>query len=106
LIHVRSSFLWNLTHWKFQQIRGDAQFSYLFCLGFDYFLPYVWLIPKEKLYVKGVLQDRHGLARQHGGREGKEDAWLTIEKCNPFGEWLGNCGRRLDDVAELLRPLL
>jgi hypothetical protein len=103
---VRSSFMWGKNCWKFQQIR-DTNFHYLLCLGFH---PrddaYIWLIPSHRIYVDGVLQKNPGLGRQHGGKQGREDAWLHIESMNPLGGWTGEYGSHIADVAGIFEKYL
>ncbi len=105
IIISRSSMLWEGDHWAFQQVRNTS-FDFLFCLGLYPDSASAWLIPKGELYdPDGNLQDKEGWGRQHGGKSGKEDAWLTVYP-NSVPAWLGKFGGEVSFVPAVLKRLL
>jgi hypothetical protein len=97
--------LWEDDHWKFQQVR-NIQFDFLFCLGLYPDSASAWLIPKDDLYLAdGSLTDREGWGRQHGGKSGKEDAWLIVYPNNP-PQWLTRFGGDISRIPRVFTRLL
>lgn len=101
----RWSMLWEDDHWKFQQIRNTA-FDFLFCMGINPDNASAWLIPKEELYLNdGSLTERDGWDRQHGGKSGKEDAWLIVYPSD-VPQWLGKFGGDISKISKVFTRLL
>lgn len=101
----RSSMLWETGDWRFQQVRKTA-FDFLFCLGLYPDNASAWLIPRDELYLKdGSLTERVGWERQHGGKSGKEDAWLVVHPEN-VPPWLGDFGGDISKIAARFKAYL
>jgi hypothetical protein len=101
----RFSMLWETGDWKFQQIR-DTPFELLFCLGVLPDSVSAWLIPKDELYLPdGSLTEREGWGRQHGGKTGKEDAWLVATPTD-IPKWLGDFGGNISKISSQFKKHL
>lgn len=95
---VKFSTLWKGGYYKFQQLR-DQDYRFVVCLGVSPFDAHCWVIPKPTIKRKWGAGD--GLESQHGGRAGRDTAWLTV---TPGHEpaWLRECGGRLAEAARLI----
>jgi len=85
---IKFSTLWKGGFYKFQQLR-DQNYAFALCLGISPFDAHLWVIPKSvilKQWGVGV-----GLVSQHGGKAGRDTAWLTITPGNEPG-WLRQSG--------------
>lgn len=104
IVISRYSTPWEFTRWQFQQVR-DTKFDFLFCLGVSPESAFAWLIPKAELYMEGVLTERDGWGRQHGGKVGKEDSWLVVPTDN-IPKWLATFGGNINGVQAVLKKSL
>lgn len=98
---VKFSTLWKGGFYKFQQLR-DQDYAFALCLGVSPFDAHCWVIPKAVLMrQRGVGE---GLEFQHGGKRGRDTAWLTVI---PGREprWLRAYGGRLTQVAPLIAAM-
>src|SRR5260370_6291632 len=97
--------LWEEDLWKFKQIRHVA-FDLLFCLGIYPDSASAWFIPKDELYLTdGSLTERDGWKRQHGGKSGKEDAWLIVYPSS-VPQWLNRFGGDISRVSRVFTRLI
>lgn len=98
---IKFSSLWRSGFYKFQQLR-DQNYEFAVCLGVSPFDAHCWVIPKPVLMEQWGAGN--GLEAQHGGKVGKDTAWLTV---TPGHEpsWLQKCGGRLADAAQLIAQL-
>ena len=95
---IKGSTLWAGGGFKFQQIR-DQDYDVVICLGLRPFDAQCWVIPKEAL-----MAYPEGVAPQHGGRAGRDTAWLGFDADAP-PQWLSEWGGRLSDAYRVLRRL-
>jgi|ERR1700733_8915621 len=101
----RYSTVWETGDWKFQQVRNTA-FEFLFCLGLYPGSASAWLIPKDELYMSdGSLTERDGWGRQHGGKSGREDAWLIVHP-ESIPPWLGDFGGDISKIGGKFKTYL
>lgn len=98
---IKFSTLWHGGFFKFQQMR-DQDYRFVICLGLMPFDALCWAIPKPALMKHWGAGD--GLESQHGGRRGKDTAWLSI---TPGKEprWLRRYGGRLADAARTITTI-
>jgi hypothetical protein len=92
---IKFSTLWKNGSFKFQQLR-DQNYKFAICLGICPFDAYCWILPKELILAKWRAND--GIESQHGGQDGSDTAWLTVEPGKEPG-WLRECGGRLSSAA-------
>ena len=98
-VEVKYSSLWMAGVYKFQQIR-DQDYNHCFCLGVSPFRANAWYIPKSEL-MKPLDESKEGLRAQHGGRQGLDTRWLSVDADSP-PEWLASFGGTLSQVHELI----
>lgn len=98
---VKFSTLWKGGFYKFQQLR-DQNYRFAVCLGVTPFDAQGWAIPKDVILAQ--WGQGAGLESQHGGRRGKDTAWLTVTP-GQEPEWLRQYGGRLSLVAATLARL-
>lgn len=98
---IKFSTLWEGGQYVFQQLRNQ-QYDFIFCLGISPQEGHAWVIPKK------VIQDgigRYpGLTPQHGGKAGKDTAWLTVRPDSPQ-EWLRHYGGDLTEALAILKSM-
>lgn len=98
---IKFSTLWAGGFYKFQQLRNQ-NYEFAICLGLSPFDANCWVIPKHVIIEnRGTVE---GLDFQHGGRAGRDTAWLTVR---PGSEpaWLRRHGGRLAQAAGLIADL-
>lgn len=95
---IKGSTLWAGGGFKFQQIRDQA-YDVVICIGIRPFDAQCWVIPKEAL-----MEYPDGVVPQHGGRAGRDTAWLGFDADAP-PQWLREWGGRLSDAYRVLRRL-
>ena len=95
---IKSSTLWKNGGYKFQQFR-DQNYDIAICLGVSPFDAHCWIIPKSVIMANWGTAE--GLSSQHGGREGTDTAWLTVNPLN-VQSWLLPYGGTLAEAAEIL----
>lgn len=102
-MEIKSSTLWEGGFYQFQQLR-DQNYRFVLCLGISPFDAHCWAIPK------GVVMERWrsgAIASQHGGRRGKDTAWLKVTPGEAPGwlrKWGGSPAQAAAIVARLTRP--
>ncbi len=104
---VKFSTLWQAGFYKFQQLRNQ-NYEFVVCLGVSPFDAHCWVIPKAEILAHWGKGD--GIESQHGGRSGRDTAWLSV---SPGAEpkWLQRFGgapsNALRQIASLTgqRPL-
>ncbi|MBL8759854.1 MAG: hypothetical protein JNL50_00990 [Phycisphaerae bacterium] len=98
---VKFSTLWKSGFYKFQQLR-DQDYEFVMCLGLSPFDAHCWIIPKRVVMKQWRAGD--GIESQHGGKAGRDTAWLSV---TPGKEpaWLRACGGRLGDAAALIERI-
>lgn len=99
-VEIKMSTLWEKGFYRFQQLR-DQNYDFAICLGLSPFDAHCWVLPKEILIERMKTGD---IPHQHGGAEGRDTAWLTV---NPEAvpEWLNEWGGRLGTAIELITRL-
>lgn len=101
-IEIKFSTLWASGFYKFQQLR-DQNYDYAVCLGVSPLDAHCWVLPKP------VIIDNWGkvagLSSQHGGRAGRDTAWLQVSP-NLVPEWLKPYGGKLGDALAVLASFL
>lgn len=97
-VEIKSSTLWKNGSYRFQQLR-DQNYDVAVCLGISPFDAHCWIIPKS------VIMDNwgtaEGLTSQHGGSEGSDTAWLTVDP-EDVQSWLLPYGSTLARAVEIL----
>lgn len=99
---IKFSTLWTNGNYKFQQLR-DQNYSIAICLGISPFEAHCWVLTKETIMEK--WGSANGLRTQHGGRQGSDTAWLTVDPLN-VQPWLESCGGSLSSAFNVLEKLL
>jgi hypothetical protein len=101
-ISFKMAMMWQVGIVKFQNIRGDLDFDFLFCLALYPTKAFGWLIPKEELWKDGKFNTAHaGLDDQHGGA----DAWIDIDPTNPAA-WLAPYGGTIEQAIATAKKSL
>jgi hypothetical protein len=105
---IKFSTEWRAGFFKFQQLR-DQNYEFVVCLGISPFDAQCWVIPKTEILVRWkeamrVHREVDGIQPQHGGSEGRDTAWLTVDAVAPHG-WLAAFGGRLSVAASSVRRL-
>ena len=97
---MKMSTLWQTGGYKFQQIR-DQNYDYIIFLGLSPFHAHGWAVPKTLVMEKW----RSGaIPSQHGGRGGKDTAWLHVMPESPQ-PWLGEWGGSLASMVEAITKI-
>ena len=99
---IKSSTLWKQGVYKFQQLR-DQNYEIAICLGISPFEAHCWVLPKP--LIMQMWGAKGGLQSQHGGRQGTDTAWLSVDPGN-VPAWLRACGGSLSDGLAQLQTLL
>nr|WP_290668493.1 hypothetical protein [Ardenticatena sp.] len=102
-VEIKFSTLWSGGFYKFQQLR-DQNYSVLLCLGISPFEAHLWAISKE-VVIQGWRENWKGLRSQHGGKRGRDTAWLEVDPTE-VPEWLEPFGGSLEKGLRALRALL
>ena len=99
-VEIKSSLLWASGAYRFQQLR-DRNYAFVLCLGIGPFDARCWALPKE------VVMERWqsgAIASQHGGRGGRDTAWLHVVPGKEplwLRPWGGALARAMEVVARL-----
>lgn len=100
-VEIKFSTLWSDNKiYKFQQIR-DQDYKYCFCLGVSPFEVHAWFIPKSQIMKPRPPE----LVHQHGGSDGTDTMWLTLDPKAP-PDWLAPYGGTLTQVEALIKKAL
>ena len=100
-VEIKFSTLWSGGSYRFQQIR-DQNYDILLCFGVSPQAAHLWAIPKHiimSLWKKGIISS------QHGGRRGRDTAWIDINPKNP-PDWILAYGGSLAEGLRSLENLL
>jgi len=102
---IKFSTRWKSGIYKFQQLR-DQNYAFAICLGISPFDAHCWVLPKAELrsrWEASISQEHEveGIQPQHGGSDGRDTAWLTIDPLSPPA-WLSKHGGRLAEAASFL----
>ncbi|MBC6443379.1 MAG: hypothetical protein GDA53_09765 [Rhodobacteraceae bacterium] len=97
---IKMSMLWKNGTYKFQQIR-DQNYEFAIFLGISPFDAHCWVLPKADIIDRIKTED---IPHQHGGRDGTDTAWLTINP-NDVQAWLSAFGGRLECVVGLIAKI-
>ena len=98
---IKFSTLWASGSYKFQQLR-DQDYAFAICLGVSPFNARCWIIEKPEIMRRWALKE--GIQSQHGGTDGSDTAWLTVDPSDvPF--WLIERGGTLRKAVEVLAQL-
>ena len=93
-IAFKMAMMWEAGIVKFQNIRSDADFEFLFCLALYPTRSYGWLIPRDEIYKDGKFNTANeGITDQHGGA----DAWIDVDPDAPAA-WLAAYGGTIDQA--------
>lgn len=93
-VEIKMSSLWENGTYRFQQVR-DQNYALVFCLGISPFSAHCWVIPK--IVLMGGRNKLPGLTGQHGGKSGKDTAWLSVSPLSPHA-WLREYGGSISDA--------
>lgn len=98
---IKFSTLWKDGFYKFQQLR-DQDYRFAVCLGVSPFDAHLWVIPKSLILKQWGAGE--GLVSQHGGKAGRDTAWLSV---TPGREpaWLRACGGTLAQAVPLIAKI-
>lgn len=95
-IEIKFSTLWSeKSEYVFQQIR-DQDYDYCVCLGISPNSAHMWVVPKSVL-----MAPQKGLGSQHGGSEGVDTKWFSVDPTKPL-PWLGDYGGELGTGIKVL----
>lgn len=97
-VEIKFSTLWASGNYVFQQIR-DQRYDVALFLGLSPFTASAWVVPKSVLMERPF---RPGLTAQHGGRAGRDTAWLQFPASHP-PSWLTQFGGTLSRAHDVLR---
>jgi len=100
-VEIKFSTLWKSGSYKFQQLR-DQNYELAVCLGVSPFDAHCWVLPKAE--VLRQWRETGNLQSQHGGANGTDTAWLTVDP-RAVPSWLTECGGRLRDAIGVLSKL-
>lgn len=99
---IKFSTLWRSGVYKFQQLR-DQNYEVSICLGIAPFDAHCWVLPKKLIMEHWGRAE--GLVSQHGGKRGKDTAWLNVNPTS-IPEWLSSQGGSLRRATNALRKLV
>lgn len=99
---IKFSTLWASGSFKFQQLR-DQNYAVAICLGVSPFDAHCWAIPKT--LIMSNWGKAPGLTSQHGGRQGRDTAWLQVDPAH-VPAWLQPHGGSLSRATEVLRAFV
>ena len=102
-VEIKFSTLWSSGFYKFQQLRNQ-NYGVLLCLGISPFEAHLWAISKE-MVIQGWRENWEGLRSQHGGRRGRDTAWLEVYPIH-VPSWLEPFGGSLEKGFRALVALL
>lgn len=97
---IKMSTLWKSGLYKFQQLR-DQDYKFAVCLGISPFDAHCWVLPKREIIERWRVGD---IPSQHGGAEGNDTAWLSVNP-SEAPEWLHEWGGRLSDAVRLVAEI-
>lgn len=101
-IAVKTAMMWEEGIIKFQNIRADVDFEFLFCFALFPQKAFGWLIPREAILKDGkFLTGKKGLDDQHEGA----DAWIDVDPNNPPA-WLNKYGGTIDEAVAVAKTSL
>lgn len=95
---IKGSTLWQGGNYRFQQIR-DQDYQVLLCLGISPFDVHCWVLPKREVMR---LWEGGQIVSQHGGAQGTDTAWLSVDPGDP-PDWLRQFGGTLIQGFERLQ---
>lgn len=98
---IKFSMLWASGTYTFQQLR-DQRYEIAICLGISPFDAHLWVVEKAEIMRRWELSD--GVVSQHGGNEGTDTAWLTVDPTAPHS-WLRPYGGTLAAGVRVLSGL-
>ena len=98
-VEIKFSTLWHAGGYKFQQLR-DQNYGLAVCLGISPFDAHLWVLPKSLILEN--WGNAAGLQSQHGGRAGRDTAWLSVRP-SEVQAWLRPYGGSLKDGFSVLR---
>ena len=99
-VEIKSSMLWAGGAYRFQQLR-DQNYAFVICLGISPFDVHCWALPKK------VVMERWqsgAISSQHGGRGGRDTAWLHVvagEEPAWLRPWGGGPAQAVEVIARL-----
>ena len=100
-VEIKLSTLWKSGVYKFQQLR-DQNYKFVVCLGLSPFDVHCWVIPKDVImdkWKKGIIRS------QHGGRAGRDTAWIQTDPEGNSCEWIKDYGGSLLSAVSLIAEL-
>ena len=102
-VEIKPSTLWQGGFYEFQQLR-DQNYRFVLCLGISPYMAHGWAIPKRIVMEQW---QSGGIVSQHGGRRGKDTAWLEVtpgEEPGWLRKWGGSLAQAAAIVERLTRP--
>ena len=99
-IEIKSSTLWAQGIYTFQQLR-DQNYDAVICLGLSPHDVHCWILSKKLIIEKWESGD---IKSQHGGKQGTDTAWFSVNPKNPQ-HWLTPRNGRPSDAIERFRQL-
>lgn len=100
-VEIKFSTLWASGGFKFQQLRNQ-DYDVAVCLGVSPFDAACWVLPKALIIANWGTAE--GLNSQHGGRAGRDTAWLDVRPSR-VPSWLAPYGGKLGDALRVLERL-
>ena len=98
-VEIKFSTPWSGSEYAFQQLR-DQDYEYALLLGVSPDAAHAWFVPKAAL-----TQHVIGVTGQHGGRAGRDTAWIRFVPATP-PSWLQLYGGTLTKAAEVISASL
>lgn len=92
-VEIKFSTLWENGSYTFQQVRNQ-NYAQVVCLGVSPLAAHCWAIPKDVV--------RANIAPQHGGRQGTDTLWFSVDPNEPHS-WLRPFGGTLQQVFRVIR---
>jgi len=100
-VEIKFSTLWKNGSYKFQQLR-DQNYEIAVCLGVSPFDAHCWVLEKSEILRQ--WRDTGNIQSQHGGANGRDTAWITVDP-TAVPAWLSPHGGRLRDAMRALSTL-
>ena len=99
-VEIKFSTLWKAGSYKFQQLR-DQNYEIGIWLGVSPFNAHCWVVPKLMMMERWHSGE---IGSQHGGRSGRDTAWLTVDPAS-VPQWLSPHGGTLSQAVSAFRKL-
>ncbi len=101
-VEIKFSTLWDGLIYKFQQLR-DQNYDFAICIGISPFDAHCWVLEKEAI-LRHWHEDERTISPQHGGRQGTDTAWFSVDP-EAVPAWLNGYGGSLEDGLRRISDL-